>query len=418
MSVEKKVPEIRFKGFSGEWVYKKLQELTHKGFSNGVFNDPQKVGKGYRLINVKDMYTGDSINIDNLSLVDIDEKEFNNNKVEYGDIFFTRSSLVREGIAYSNVNLSDRNDITFDGHLIRMQPCKTTTDPVFLAYLFKTSSARKQFILGGKTTTMTTIGQSDIAVVELAQPDKPEQTQIGNYFQKLDALINQHQQKHDKLSSIKKAMLEKMFPKPGETIPDIRFKGFSGAWNYLALGENAKFTKGQGYSKGDLVTSGSPIILYGRLYTKYQTVITGVDTFVTEKDKSVKSIGGEVIVPASGESPEDISRASVVSEPNVIIGGDLNIVLPSKKIHSTFLALAISNGRLKKKLSSKAQGKSVVHIRNSDLADLDLILPTEYMEQTQIGNYFQKFDALINQHQQQITKLNNIKQACLSKMFI
>ena len=158
--------------------------------------------------------------------------------------------------------------------------------------------------------------------------------------------------------------------------------------------------------------------MYGRLYTKYQTVITGVDTFVTEKNKSVKSIGGEVIVPASGESPEDISRASVVSEPNVIIGGDLNIVLPSKKIHSTFLALAISNGHLKKKLSSKAQGKSVVHIRNSDLADLDLILPTEYMEQTAIGNYFQKLDELINQHQQQISKLNNIKQACLSKMFI
>ncbi|EPU8563561.1 restriction endonuclease subunit S [Yersinia enterocolitica] len=200
-------------------------------------------------------------------------------------------------------------------------------------------------------------------------------------------------------------------------VPEIRFKGFGGEWDYLTLGENATFTKGQGYSKGDLVTSGSPIILYGRLYTKYQTVITGVDTFVTEKDNSVKSIGGEVIVPASGESPEDISRASVVSEPNVILGGDLNIVLPRKKIHSTFLALAISNGRLKKKLSSKAQGKSVVHIRNSDLADLDLILPTEYIEQTAIGNYFQKLDSLIKQHQQKHDKLSNIKKTMLEKMF-
>jgi len=200
-------------------------------------------------------------------------------------------------------------------------------------------------------------------------------------------------------------------------LPEIRFKGFSGEWNYLTLGENAKFTKGQGYSKGDLVTSGSPIILYGRLYTKYQTVITSVDTFVTEKDKSVKSMGEEVIVPASGESPEDISRASVISEPNVILGGDLNIVLPNKKIHSTFLALAISNGRLKKELSSKAQGKSVVHIRNSDLADLGLILPTEYIEQTAIGNYFQKLDSLINQHQQKHDKLSNIKKSMLEKMF-
>ncbi|MEY1195356.1 restriction endonuclease subunit S [Providencia rettgeri] len=200
-------------------------------------------------------------------------------------------------------------------------------------------------------------------------------------------------------------------------MPEIRFKRFGGEWENLTLGENAKFFKGQGYSKGDLVTNGAPIILYGRLYTRYQTVITAVDTFVTEKDKSVKSIGGEVIVPASGESPEDISRASVVSEPNIILGGDLNIVLPNKKIHPIFLALAISNGRLKKHLSSKAQGKSVVHIRNSDLADLDLILPSEYIEQTAIGNYFQKLDTLINQHQQKHDKLSNIKKAMLEKMF-
>ncbi|NBM01846.1 MULTISPECIES: restriction endonuclease subunit S [unclassified Proteus (in: enterobacteria)] len=200
-------------------------------------------------------------------------------------------------------------------------------------------------------------------------------------------------------------------------VPDIRFKGFSEEWDCLILGENANFTKGQGYSKGDLVTNGVPIILYGRLYTRYQTVITAVDTFVTEKDKSVKSIGGEVIVPASGESPEDISRASVVSEPNIILGGDLNIVLPNKKVNPTFLALAMSMGRLKKILSSKAQGKSVVHIRNSDLADLDIILPSEKPEQTTIGNYFQKLDNLINQHQQKHDKLSNIKKAMLEKMF-
>ena len=200
-------------------------------------------------------------------------------------------------------------------------------------------------------------------------------------------------------------------------MPEIRFKRFGGDWENLTLGENAKFFKGQGYSKGDLVTNGAPIILYGRLYTRYQTVITAVDTFVTEKDKSVKSIGGEVIVPASGESPKDISRASVVSEPNIILGGDLNIVLPSKQINSTFLALAISNGRLKKHLSSKAQGKSVVHIRNSDLADLGMILPSEYIEQTAIGNYFQRLDTFINQHQQRHDKLNNIKKAMLEKMF-
>lgn len=200
-------------------------------------------------------------------------------------------------------------------------------------------------------------------------------------------------------------------------VPALRFKGFSGEWDNCVLGENARFAKGQGYSKGDLVTSGSPIILYGRLYTKYQTIIDGIDTFVTEKTKSIKSIGGEVIVPASGESPEDISRASVVSAPNIILGGDLNVIYPNKKINSNFLALSISNGRLKKELSAKAQGKSVVHIRNSDLADLSLILPNTFSEQIAIGNYFQTLDRLINQHQQQHDQLCHIKKAMLEKMF-
>lgn len=199
--------------------------------------------------------------------------------------------------------------------------------------------------------------------------------------------------------------------------PEIRFKEFSECWNKLLLSENASFTKGQGYTKGDLVKSGSPIILYGRLYTKYQTIISSIDTFVTEKDKSIRSLGGEVIVPASGESPEDISRAAVVSESNVILGGDLNIIYPNKKINPVFLALAISNGHLKKELSSKAQGKSVVHIRNSDLADLGLILPIEYTEQAAIGNTFQKLDSLISQHQKKHDQLSNIKKAMLEKMF-
>lgn len=204
-------PEIRFKGFEGDWVVKKLGDLTETGFTNGVFNDPSKVGRGYRLINVKDMFSGSSIDVDNLSLVDLDENEFKKNRVQYGDIFFTRSSLVKEGIACSNVNLSAHQDITFDGHLIRMQPCRKITDSIFLSYAFKTASSRRQFILGGKTTTMTTIGQSDIAVVEVALPTKTEQQKIGAYFRTLDGLIAKHAIQLQKLQQIKSACLEKMF---------------------------------------------------------------------------------------------------------------------------------------------------------------------------------------------------------------
>jgi len=417
MSVENNVPEIRFKGFSGEWVEHKLQDLTENGFSNGVFNDPQKVGKGYRLINVKDMYSGDCIDVDGLSLVDIDEKEFKNNKVQYGDIFFTRSSLVKEGIAYSNVNLSDRSDLTFDGHLIRMQPCKATTDPVFLASLFKTSSARKQLILGGKTTTMTTIGQSDIAIVELALPEKQEQTAIGNTFQKLDNLINQHQQKHDKLSNIKKAMLEHMFPKQGETTPEIRFKGFSGAWESKVLGSVASFYKGKGLPKSSIQDDGlCPCIHYGELFTKYSEVIEIV-TSKTNQTDNFFSISNDVLMPTSDVTPKGLVKSCCVKQNGIVLGGDILVIRPNDQnvIDGEFLSRFIRTRE--QQVLQNVTGSTVFHLYASSIENLDIVFPS-IEQQKAIGNYFQKLDALINQHQQQIIKLNNIKQACLSKMFV
>lgn len=430
MSMKNKVPEIRFKEFIGEWMYKKLQDLTDNGFSNGVFNDPQKVGKGYRLINVKDMYTSDSINIENLSLIDIHEKEFKNNKVEYGDIFFTRSSLVREGIAYSNVNLSARNDITFDGHLIRMQPCKTTTDPVFLAYLFKTSSARKQFILGGKTTTMTTIGQSDIAVVELAQPDKPEQTQIGNYFQKLDALINQHQQKHDKLSNIKKSMLEKMFPKQGRAIPEIRFNGFSGEWENMPFGACFVNVPNNTLSRADLNYEDGMAknIHYGDVLIKFGEVLDATNEllpFITNNDvvnklKHAALRDGDIIIADAAEDSMvgKCTELFNIDEQLVLSGLHTIAVRPTLSFASKYLGYYLNSSSYHDQLLSLMQGTKVLSISKTAIQNTNVGFPKSVEEQAAIGNYFQKLDNLINQHQQQITKLNNIKQACLSKMFV
>ena len=92
------------------------------------------------------------------------------------------------------------------------------------------------------------------------------------------------------------------------------------AWEQRKLGEIADFSRGNGYSKNDLAADGIHIILYGRLYTKYETVIENVDTFTAMKEKSVLSQGGEIIVPSSGETSEDISRASVVPKSGVILG--------------------------------------------------------------------------------------------------
>lgn len=207
-----------------------------------------------------------------------------------------------------------------------------------------------------------------------------------------------------------------MIMQDNEKKPALRFKGFTDPWEQRKLGEIAVFSKGVGYSKNDLCEEGTPIILYGRLYTKYETCIFDVDTFVKEKAGSVYSKGGEVIVPASGETAEDISIASVVVKPGILLGGDLNIVSPTAEYDSAFLALTISSGATHKYLSSLAQGKSVVHLHNADIQSVSAKFPTK-REQEKIHLLFGKIDTLITLHQRKYEKLVNIKKSMLDKMF-
>ena len=198
--------------------------------------------------------------------------------------------------------------------------------------------------------------------------------------------------------------------------PQLRFEGFTDDWEERKLGELAKFSKGKGYTKGDLIEDGEPIILYGQLYTKYQTIITDVDTYVDVQENSILSEGSEVIVPSSGETSEDIARAAVVDNKGVVLGGDLNIIKPSKKLVSSFLALTISNGKAQKELMKKAQGNSVVHLYNTDLKEVKLFYP-DNLEQNKIGNFFKQLDDTIALHQSKLDLLKEQKKGFLQKMF-
>lgn len=198
--------------------------------------------------------------------------------------------------------------------------------------------------------------------------------------------------------------------------PRLRFKGFTGAWEEKVLGENASFTKGSGYSKSDLTDSGFPIILYGRLYTKYENIIENVDTFVSCDKNALKSLGNEVIVPASGETAEDIARASAVYQQDVILGGDLNIITPNENIASPFLALTLTNGKSNQELAKKAQGKSVVHLRNDDLRACKISFPS-FLEQTHLGLFFRRLDNQIAESRAVLEKSRQLKKAMLAKMF-
>lgn len=199
--------------------------------------------------------------------------------------------------------------------------------------------------------------------------------------------------------------------------PKIRFKGFSGEWKRSTLGDLALFSKGSGYSKSDICKEGTPVILYGRMYTKYQSVFDEIDTFVTPKDNSVVSKGGEVIIPGSGESSEDISLAAMVKNEGVILGGDLNILKFNQKVNDpAFMSMAITYSPTRAELSSYSQGKTVVHLRNSEIAKGTIRYPN-ISEQNTIVNYVLSLDAQISASTSRLASLKQMKAASLQAMF-
>lgn len=247
---------------------------------------------------------------------------------------------------------------------------------------------------------------------------KEERETLIDYFTSLDSQISASTSRLASLKQMKAASLQAMFPQEGETVPKIRFKGFEGEWKKVKLGDIAKFSKGQGYSKSDLKETGHPIILYGRMYTKYQFAIDEVDTFANLKDASILSEGNEIIMPASGETPEDIACASAVLAKDIILGGDLNIMhFDLTKFSTPYIALVITYSKTHHDLSKCAQGKSVVHLHNGAISRATISLPS-LAEQQAIASYFTSLDRQISLQSQRLKKLKQIKSACLDKMFV
>lgn len=200
--------------------------------------------------------------------------------------------------------------------------------------------------------------------------------------------------------------------------PVIRFKDFCGEWRSIELGDIATFSKGRGYSKSDLCNGDTPIILYGRLYTNYETEIDDIDTYTWLKDNSVVSKGGEIIIPASGETPEDIACASVIKNGGIIIGGDLNVLsVDEKSYDQAFTALSISFGRVHKELAKYAQGKTVVHLHNDEIKKASIAFPESLDEQRSIAEYFKSLDSIIRVTANRVESLKQMKSAAFIFLF-
>ena len=412
MKEKVQAPELRFDGFTDDWEERKLGDIAplRGGFA---FKSSKFRNTGVPIVRISNILSSGEVGGD-FAYYDEQDKD---DKYILPD---KSAVLAMSGATTGKVSILSQTD--YD-KVYQNQRVGYFQSVDYIDYGFISTIVRSELFMMQLESVLVSGAQPNVSSKEIDSFNfmipilVQEQQIIGSFFKQLDETIALHQRKLDLLKEQKKGYLQKMFPKNGAKVPELRFAGFADDWEDRKLGELASFSKGNGYTKNDLVEFGDPIILYGRLYTKYETVIEKVDTFVNKKDKSIISEGSEVIVPASGESSEDISRASVVGKSGIILGGDLNIIKPVNYIDSIFLALTISNGSQQKEMSKRAQGKSVVHLHNSDLKQVNILYP-KLEEQQKIGSFFKQLDNTIALHQRKLDLLKEQKKGFLQKMFV
>lgn len=388
-------PKLRFQEFNGNWDNFSLLNLSlDQALNNGVFNDQNKVGKGYKLINVLDMYIDRDIDETRLSLLDLSQQEFERNKVKYGDIFFTRSSLVKEGIAHSNVYLGNSNDITYDGHLIKLSPNLEQTNPIFLNYGLKTSKVRKQLIQGGKTATMTTIGQKEIASTTIDIPSLQEQTKIASFLSGVDEKIAQLTQKHELLSQYKQGMMQKLFSQ------QIRFRADDGSefgeWEETELGKHCQIKTGK-LDANAMRPNGE-----FRFYTCAKEFYL-IDEYAFDTEALLISGNGANV----GYIHYYKGKFNAYQRTYVLDQWQQNII---------FIQYFLEQF-LKERIYGEKKEGNTPYIVLSTLSEMPLLLPC-LAEQTKIANFLSAIDQKIEVVAQQIEQAKTWKKGLLQQMFV
>ena len=199
-------------------------------------------------------------------------------------------------------------------------------------------------------------------------------------------------------------------------VPNLRFS-YKGDWSKRKLNEICLFFKGNGLSKSDLSNEGFPCILYGELYTTYKNEVISdiISKTNTTLSNPFLSRNNDLIIPGSGEDPIDIAVARAIYQNDIILGGDLNILRPKSNVSAAFLSYQL-NGVRRYDIAKKAQGKSIVHLHNSDLKEVLVSIPS-YDEQLHIVKLLTKIDERIQTQSKIIDTLSSQKKQIRNLIF-
>jgi type I restriction enzyme S subunit len=404
MSVENNVPEIRFNGFSGEWKSFSLDEVSDVLDGDRGHNYPNGEDfkeQGHTLFLSASNVTKNGFKLDVRQYITQDKSEsLGNGKLIIDDIILTSRGSIGH-IAWYNKNINQEVPFARINSGMLILRVKNYVDPGFISQYLKSPMGKKKIEVISFGSAQPQLTKASVSKFSVSIPSEtPEQTQIGSYFQKLDNLINLHQQKHDKLSNIKKAMLEKMFPKQGETIPEIRFKGFSGEWLSGPLSKIANK-----YDNLRIPVTAKDRISGNTPYYGANGIQGYIDGYTHD---------GEYVLLAE-DGANDLKNYPIhYVNGKVWVNNHAHVLQANEQNSNLFLKYVLASIDFEPFLVGGGRAK----LNASVMMDIEVMITEDIEEQTIIGNYFQKLDALIKQHQQQITKLTNIKQACLSKMFV
>ena len=345
---------------------------------------------------------------DGCELVLVEDGE-HQNRVEYGDILFTQSSETLEEVGLSSVWLHKAspflNSFCFGFHFAG----KEMINPRFIAYSLRTSYMREKIIREGQGATRYNLSSNRLKPIKLVYPSYQEQSRIASLMSRLETRIEKQQELICTLKKYKRGVIRSLLSPEHCGLKEVQ-------WQCDTIGNLGSFIKGAPLSKADISETGTPFILYGELYTTYHEVITSV---VRKTEAVVEQIYhskvGDVLIPTSGETSEEISTASCVMIPGVILAGDLNI-FRSTKIDGRIMSY-ILNHIVNGNIARIAQGKSVVHVQASEISKIKISYP-DPESQDHIVRVLEAISSRVEYCEKELDNLTKMRDSLLQQLFI
>jgi type I restriction enzyme S subunit len=385
-------PQIRFKDFTDEWKEIKLGDLgePYTGLSGKTKNDFGH-GEG-RYITYMNVFSNPIAELNLIEKIEIDSSQ---NEVIAGDVLFTVSSETPNEVGMSSVWTGNISNIYLNSFCFGYRP-KIEINNYFLANLLRAPFFRKKITFLAQGISRYNISKNKVMELCINIPETEEQNVIGVYFNNVDKLITEHEKLHSRLSALKIAMLSKMFPQKGESVPKIRFNGFTENWVEKEFYEILNYERPDNY------------IVKSTVYSdQFKTpVLTANKGFILGYTNEMNTYNSPCIIF------DDFTLDSKLVEfPFMVKSSALKILtVKDEKCHDlrfTFHRLVT------KKIEKMGHARHYISV-----VQRTKVLVPNIDEQIKIANYFEKIDHLITYHEIQIKKLTNLKKALLAKLFI